>query len=121
MRSRSETLRRLCWQAARAVALYTAEGLTGYGLAMCAVPRSALLNGQLDGQIDPGELAVRAGLAACPDLAGLPGIARFPGLPVQPARPVTLSRRERRQWSRLARQLGVTTGAAGPVGTRPGL
>ena len=101
MRSRSEALRRLCWQAVRAVALYTAEGLTGYGLAMCAVPRSALL----DGQVNPPELAVRAGLAACPDLAGMPGIAGFAGLPVQPGQPVTLSRRERRQWSRLARQL----------------
>jgi hypothetical protein len=107
MRSRSEALRRLCWQTARAMALYTVEGLTGYGLAMCAVPRSALL----DGQIGLPDQAVPAGLVACPDLAGLapcPGLVGMPGtpgLPVQPGRPVTLSRRERRQWSRLARQL----------------
>ena len=98
MRSRWEALRRLCWQAVRAMALYTVEGLAGYGLAMCAVPRPA----RPDGQIDPFGVADLAGLAACPDLAGLAGTA---GLPVQPGRLVTLSRRERRQWSRLARQL----------------
>lgn len=77
MRSRPRSLRRLCWQAARAMAVYTVDGMTGYGLAMYAVPRSALL----DDQIDPPDLADPADLA------------------------VTLSRRERRQWSRLTRQL----------------
>ncbi len=101
MRSRSEALRRLCWQAARAMALYTAEGLAGYGLAMYTVPRSAPFDSQIDPP-GPPDLAVQAGLAACPELIGLAGI---PGLPVPPGRPVILSRRERRQWSRLARQL----------------
>lgn len=101
MRSRSEALRRLCWQAVRAMALYTADGLAGYGLAMCAVPRP-VRPARPDGQTDPSGVADLAGLAACPELAGLTAIA---GLPVQPGRPVTLSRRERRQWSRLARQL----------------
>jgi hypothetical protein len=107
MRSRSAALRRICWQAARAVALYTVDGMTGYGLAMYAVPRSAVT----DGQPSQAELAL-AGLTYPAELAGLADqvAAAGPQGQARQAAPDGLSgpaltRRERRQWARLARQL----------------
>ncbi len=82
MRSRSLALHRLCWPVVRAAALYTVEGLTALGMAMIIMPDSETWVGPADPGIeltaDPGEPA--------------------PG-------PVALTRRERRQWARLARQL----------------
>jgi hypothetical protein len=83
MRSRNRAFHRLCWAVVRAVALYTVEGLAGLGMAMITMPEC----GPWVGPPDPGT-----------------GPVIMSG-PEAPPEPSTLSRRERRQWARLARQL----------------
>ena len=87
MRSRNRAFHRLCWAVVRAVALYTVDGLAAVGMAMIIMPES----GPWIGPPDPG--------------TG-PGTELLDSSWQQPAPgPGALSRRERRQWARLARQL----------------
>jgi hypothetical protein len=83
MRSRNRAFHRLCWAVVRAVALYTVDGLAALGMAMITMPEC----GPWVGPPDPGTQA------------------QDPLGPEPPPEPRALSRRERRQWARLARQL----------------
>lgn len=89
MRSRARDLGRLCWPALRLVARCTADGMAGLAMAYGGVPPAAIwAGGREPGRPDDAQhrRAGEAGHGCAPQA-------------------VALSRRERKQWAKLTRQL----------------